>query len=42
MRYCQTDDLFIETGLTATAIRIIGNTMTLPGASQAGNGFILK
>jgi hypothetical protein len=37
----QTDDLFVETGVT-TAVRISGNTMTLLDASQAGKGFILK
>jgi hypothetical protein len=38
----QTDNLFIETSITTTAIRIRGNTMSLLDASQTGRGFILK
>jgi hypothetical protein len=38
----QTDDLFVESEVTTTAVRISGNTMTLLDVSQAGNGFILK
>ncbi|MDR1340612.1 MAG: hypothetical protein LBK58_11270 [Prevotellaceae bacterium] len=38
----QTNDLFIETNITATAIKINGNTMILLDPSQAGKGFIIK